>query len=185
MGCVPHKNLEAYAQELIQQSTPGIYTRQFVDKSLALSPDLYLLNNLNQLNSIWNHLEERNGQDIIKNAEDIFRMKDFNGDCEDYSVLIMALCKFRNIDAHFCLGKNTNTHTGHIWIEIPICAIETYDGNMKTRIQKLLNHNTCARKRKGKVWLSFMNYNDLNRYTLEYTVDVRGVISDMSTNEER
>lgn len=177
VGCTESTNLEDYAQELEKQSIPGEYIQEFIGDSVSLAPDLFVFYAYDKIDSKWQYEVETSFEDEIQNAEDIIKNNSFKGDCEDFSVLIMAVCRFRGIDAVFCLGKNLeNDNSGHIWIEIPICAKIDYNEKLKKRITKNLPANISTPTRNDTVWLSFIDFNAKENYEIEYIVDNKGIL---------
>lgn len=179
-ACKNSASLEDYCQELAKQSTPSEFMKEFIGDSISLPPDLYILYGYNKLDSKWKYTKESKYKDDVQKAEDIIKNNSFKGDCEDFSVLLMALCRLREIDAVFCLGKNIeNKKRGHVWIEIPICAVKNYNEELNSRISKNLSSGVITTKRNDTVWLSFLELDVKKRYELEYTVDSNGTFKNM------
>lgn len=177
LGCTESTALEDYAQELEKKSVAGEYANEFIGDAIYLAPDLYVFHAYDKIESKWEHEEEPEHEDKIQGAEDIIRANSFKGDCEDFSVLIMAFCRLKGIDAVFCLGKNLkNNNSGHIWIEIPICARSDYSEALDKRISKNLSANMSTTTRNDTIWLSLIDYNAKENYELEYVVDNNGVL---------
>lgn len=173
--CKENQNLEDYGEYLAEQSIPGVNISNFIGDSITLPPDMYIFYSYRKLSSKWEYIPEPESEDKIQNAERIIETNTYRGDCEDFSVIIMSICRLRGIDAVFCLGKNLNDiGKGHIWIEVPICDEKNYDNTLKSRINKNLDSNLSIINRNDTIWLSFIEQHAINEYDLEYTVDVKG-----------
>lgn len=167
--------MEDYGKQLANQSQPGYSVRHFVGESISLSPEKYLFYCSEMLNQRWEHYPESTDKDIIQSAEEMVKKDSFNGDCEDYAVLIMSFCRLKEIDALFCLGQNTHSKDqGHVWIEIPICKKEEFTSTLHERISSYLTDGLSITLRKDAYYLSFISKHDIKNYKLEYMVNING-----------
>lgn len=176
-GCSEGRTLECYAKKLAIQSKPGKSIREFAGNAVMLSPDKYLFHFHNKLERHWNCQMERKNEDVIQNAEDMLLNDRLSGDCEDYAVVLMAGCRLKGIEAQLCLGKNLfKKEQGHVWLEVPICNVEDFRGELKARISRELSSSTTVIKRDNIYFLGFISSDSLENYELEYIVDIKGTL---------
>ena len=122
----------------------------------------------------WHYEQDRIGNDQIRNCNEIIKSKKFIGDCEDFSVLLMSFCRSFGINAVFCLGKNKERKSGHIWIEVEICRESEFDNETKEMLNESFDSNIGFSKRDGLVWLIFNFFEVVDYYDLEFIVDSNG-----------
>lgn len=167
--------MEDYGLKLSEQSKPGYFVHKFIGDSISLAPDVYLFYGYKKLINNWIYTSEIATDDQIQSAERIIENNSFIGDCEDFAVIIMSLCRLKGIDAIFCLGKNkTDNNKGHVWIEVPICNQLDYDIKLQNRINQQLDANLTTSIRNDTVWLKFIQKEAIPNYELEYIVDYYG-----------
>lgn len=166
-----------YCFQLIEQSAPGRYTDEFTKNNNSLSPETYIAYSYKQLLSKWKYVKDIENKDIINSAEETFRNSFLEGDCEDFAVCIMSFCRAKNIDAYFCLAKSIeDKNKGHVWIEIPICDSGNYSKSLREKINKLLDSNLSIYTKSDIIWLCFAPKAKLNKYTMEYKLNIKGDI---------
>lgn len=175
ISCSSSPSLEDYALELSVKSKPDKSIEEFYKEFSYLPPDELIIKAHSKLLSGWSHVNESEGSDDIMHPGSLLSSGSLQGDCEDFSVFMMAICRLEEIDAFFALGhSNDGLENGHVWLEIPIARLRDYDHKLRTRFEKMVNNEITIYNRSDTVWLALIEPKSITRYFLEYRVTAMG-----------
>lgn len=183
-GCRNEDSLEAYAEKLGTASRPGHYTQRFVAPFLDQSPQYYLVKSFQKLSSRWQHVEETNEQDNVQCAETMFENDFYGGDCEDFAVCMMAICRYRGLNARYGLGKSVKDSTrGHVWVEVAISPSDELDKKLENHLKALDNSFRIVDKQ-GIKWLRFSDEPIESLYKMTHYVTGTGILKEVKASTE-
>lgn len=96
------------------------------------------------------------------------------GDCEDFAVCMMAICRYRGLHARYCLGKSmTDSTSGHVWIEVAVSPSDERDKKLEKHLAALDGHLRIV-ERRGMKWLRFSDKPIDSLYRVTHYVDASG-----------
>lgn len=181
ISCDNNENyLFNYAQSLHNASEPKKPILNFVKKTQKLSPDIRLAKYYEYLLMHWEFKADRPGEDIVSNANQLIDSKSLEGDCEDFSVILMSINKTIGLTSRFCLGTSKrDSLKGHIWIETMLSEKKCFDKTFKKRIINNFNNSKFPNSfslinRNDTIWIQLNPTEMLVHYKLTHIVDMQG-----------
>ena len=180
VSCSKRITLEDYANNLFEASYPDSIVTAFVDTTSNYPPDKRLSIFYNFLLTNWTYLEDDNENDFVNNASNIISENKFVGDCDDFCSVLMACCRSINLTANFCLGESIeNKNKGHVWVEVIICSINSFDKDLENRLYNIFSKNSNYENiyiynRDSLVFLSLNPFEMTKNYKLTHIVNNEG-----------
>lgn len=183
MTCDTDNTLEEYASELNASSLPGNNLKSFLSPYNNLSPIEQLATVYNIIENSWKYEVDEVGSDVITNSEvQLTNDKYLVGDCDDKAALLMAVCRYLELNAVFCLGKDIVTHKGHVWLEVEVCHYNDYNGKLKKRLEQSFNDQIIIYNRNNIFWLQLEDSIVNKRFSITHIVDQCGQIVNINNN---
>jgi len=181
-SCKKQSSLEEYASEVRSASRPGVEIHQFVNSTLGLPPDERLAHCYQFINSYWKYLPELPGNDHFACAENLVGEHRLQGDCDDYSALLLSVCRDLGLTAHVCLGSPYQvSKEGHAWVEVAICSESGMDSILYKRLRNVFGDSARLILRSEYYWLQLSPIGSLDHYNLTHTIDSSGILTAVSS----
>lgn len=168
-GTEKMEQLSEYAKEVPKTTTA---TQEVID----FSDQFYSTSSIRRLRKIyfyvkekWKYTPDPKGQDHFRDVVTILSTKKYEGDCEDFSGLMMSICNSMKIESYICLGENGSK--GHAWLEVKI------DSSSLTTIQTEFGSDCKVVERNSNLWLQ-LNSTDIqiSDYAPKYCISREGTI---------
>lgn len=172
--------LHEYGQSLHYASEPKEPVLKFTKKTQELAPDIRLANYYEFLLANWEFKADEPGKDIVNNANTMISGNFFEGDCEDFCVLLMSINKTIGLTTRFCLGTSKrDKKKGHIWVETMLCEVKYFDETFKNRIVANFRNSNFPNtfsiiNRNDTIWIQLNTVDMINNYNLTHFVDMKG-----------
>lgn len=106
LGCQSTGTLSEYARTIGEGAKPGFRIKELIEKEKG-NPLQVFLKGYSHLYKNFQFQSEPPGEDVVKPAEVTLSQKPYRGDCEDFCVMVMALCKHLNLASRIGLGKSS------------------------------------------------------------------------------
>lgn len=165
------EKLSEYAKEVPQNTEATKEVTNFTKHFYSNSPIRRLKMVYFYLKSEWKYIPDPKGQDHFRDVSTILSTKKYEGDCEDFSGVIMAVCNSMKIESYICLGENGNR--GHTWLEVKI------DSSSLNTIKSEFGNDSKVVERNSDLWLQLNSTDiEINDYEPKYCISRTGQVYD-------
>ncbi len=178
-ACAP-PSLENYAAQVQQAARPGPRVRAYLtdlQTPADASPAEVLAAAYYDLLPRWTYAEDPPDEDHFAPAERTLAVENMQGDCEDFAVLMLAICQALELEGRLCLAQRRDSLSGHVWAEVTLSAVADYDNDFAEHIGRLFSADALPYARAGKVYLAFVAPEDFLRYRPTHYVSPEGVLA--------
>lgn len=170
-------SLENFALEVKEATRPGIGIRTRISNLPDAAPDEKLAECYYGLMENWTYTLDSVQDDHFANADSLMRLGVFNGDCEDFSAMMMGICRAMNLDCRIALAHRKNDRaSGHAWLDITLCPVKDFTSELNRRIYKNFPEHSSINIIDTMMYLSLINSSDLRNYEITHFIDTAGVL---------
>lgn len=179
-ACSQGPSLSEYAAEFSDACSPGPAATSYIADTIDLSPDRRLALAYKRLTEEWVYLPDPPGLDHFASAEASFREGSYEGDCEDYSSAMAALCEILGLRSRLVLGESKDS--GHAWLEVRI-GTSADSATVIERLSLEFGEEAAIVHREEHAWLQMSPEGSLKKYKATHFIDTAGNLMKASVEE--
>lgn len=173
----PSSTVIAFAQSIYEASTPGLGIKEWVAGVAQQAPAQQAAYLYRDLYERWQYQADPKGEDVLANAEELVWQEKWAGDCEDFTVVVVAALRALEVSTTMVLGESDRT--GHVWAEIRFAA-QPPNPQQRKQLAQAFGKTAVLLQYEDGWWIQLSPPQSLRGYHPKYRIEPYGKLVPIS-----